>query len=144
MPKRFWKSRIVITTSWTGYYLPYLCEKWKWPLVSLTLIFSASYWPKFKSKDSFEILRTSRFQNWPSVLNLVKIWGSYCQKTNWKVFFGTPCSLSTSFSLFLMVCKRLISRICVNGGWGNVLNFPEKHGNLFNPLGYNYKCQESH
>ena len=40
--------------------------------------------------------------------------------------------------------RRLISRICVNGGWGNVLNFPEKHGNLFNPLGYNYKCQKSH
>ena len=41
-------------------------------------------------------------------------------------------------------CSRLISRICVNGGWGNVLNFPEKHGNLFHPLGYYYKCQKSH
>ena len=77
---RFWKSRIVITTTWTGYYLPYLCEKWIWPLVSLTLILSASYWPKFKSKVSFEILRTSRFQNWPYFSNLVKIWWRYFKK----------------------------------------------------------------
>ena len=50
--------------------------------MSLTLIFSASTWPNIKSKVSFEILRTSRFQNWPYFLNLVKIWGSYCQKQN--------------------------------------------------------------
>ena len=53
---------------------------------------SASTWPKLKIKDSFEILRTSRFQNCPSFLNLVKIWGSYCQKTNCIVFLWTPCS----------------------------------------------------
>ena len=40
-----------------------------------------------KSKDSFETLRTSRFQNWLYFLNLVKIWWRYCQKTNCQVFF---------------------------------------------------------
>ena len=67
------------------------CKNWKWPLVCSNPNISASTWPKLKIKVSFEILRTSRFQNWPSFLNLMKIWGSYCQKTNWKVFFGTPC-----------------------------------------------------
>ena len=33
------------------------CENWKWPLVSLTSIISASTWPNVKSKDSFEILK---------------------------------------------------------------------------------------
>ena len=37
--------------------------------------------PNSKSKVSFEILKTCRFKNWPYLLNLVKIWGSYCQKT---------------------------------------------------------------
>ena len=50
------------------------CENWKWPLVSLTSNISASTWPNFKSKDSFEILRTCSFQNWPYFL--VKIWGT--------------------------------------------------------------------
>ena len=67
------------------------CENWKWPLVSKSLNISASTWPKLKIKVSFEILRTSRFQNWPSFLNLMKIWGRYCQKTNWEVFSWTPC-----------------------------------------------------
>ena len=67
------------------------CENWKWPLLSLTSIFSASSWPNVKSKDSFEKLRTSRFQNWPSFLNLVKIWGSYCQNTKVQVFLWTQC-----------------------------------------------------
>ena len=62
-------------------FLTYSCEKWKWPLVWLRPNISASTWPKFKIKDSFEILRTSRFQNWPYFLNLVKIWWRYCQKT---------------------------------------------------------------
>ena len=53
----------------------------KGPLVSLTSNIPASTWPNIKSKDSFEILRTSKFQNWPYFLNLVKIWGSYCPKT---------------------------------------------------------------
>ena len=57
------------------------CENWKWPLVSLTSIFTASTWSIIKSRDSFEILRTCRFKNWPYFLNLVKIWGSYCQET---------------------------------------------------------------
>ena len=42
------------------------CENWKWPLVSLTSIFSASSAPNVKSKNSFEKLRMRRFQNWPS------------------------------------------------------------------------------
>ena len=64
------------------------CENWKWPLVSFTSIFSASSWPIVKSKVSFEILRMSRFQNWPSFLNFVKIWGSYCQNTKVLLFCG--------------------------------------------------------
>ena len=65
------------------------CEKLEWPLVSWTSIISASTWPKFKSKVSFEILRTSRFQNWPYFLNFVKIWLRYCQKQNWEIFRTT-------------------------------------------------------
>ena len=58
--------------------------------MSLTLIFSASTWPNIKSKVSFEILRSSRFQNFPYFLNSVKIWGSYCQKTkNWEILCYT-------------------------------------------------------
>ena len=49
--------------------------------MSLNSTFSASTWSNVKSKDSLEILRPSRFQNWPYFWNLVKIWGSYCQKT---------------------------------------------------------------
>ena len=49
--------------------------------MSVTSIFSASTWSNIKSGDSFEILRTSRFQNLPYFLNLDKIWGSYCKKT---------------------------------------------------------------
>ena len=93
------------------------CENWKWPLVSFTSIFSASSWPNVKSRVSFEILRTSRFQNWPSFLNLVKIWGSYCQKTNWKVFFGTPCntilSLPIKFSILKCGCTFALINIGV-------------------------------
>ena len=69
------------------------CENWKWPLVSLTSIFTASTWSIIKSRDSFEILRTCRFKNWPYFLNLVKIWGSYCQKTKKKKFWETPFRL---------------------------------------------------
>ena len=53
---------------------------------------SSSTWPKFKIKVSFKILRTSRFQNWPYFLDLVKIWWRYCQKTNCQVFLWTPCT----------------------------------------------------
>ena len=64
------------------------CENWKWPLVWLSPNISASTQPKFKIKDSFEILRTSRFQNWSYFLNLVKIWWKYWPKTNCCVFLG--------------------------------------------------------
>ena len=67
------------------------CENWKWPLVCLGPNISASTQPKYKIKDSFEILRTSRFQNWPYFLDLVKIWWRYCQKTNCIVFLWTRC-----------------------------------------------------
>ena len=53
------------------------CANWKRSLVSSTSIISASTWPKIKSKDSFEKLRTHRFWKWPYFLNLVKIWGGY-------------------------------------------------------------------
>ena len=59
--------------------------------MSLTSIFSASTWPNIKSKVSFEILRTSRFQNWPYFLNLLKIWGSYIlPKTKFPNFKDHP------------------------------------------------------
>ena len=38
--------------------------------------------PKFKIKDSFGIPMTSRFQNLPHILNLVKIWWRYWQNNN--------------------------------------------------------------
>ena len=60
-------------------------------LVSLTSIFSASTWPNVKSKVSFEILRTSRFQNdhpfwiwWRFEVVIAKI-----QK--WYFFLWTRC-----------------------------------------------------
>ena len=65
------------------------CENWKWPLVSLSSIFTASTWSIIKSRDSFEILRTCRFKNWPYFLNLVKIWGSYSQKQNFEILRTT-------------------------------------------------------
>ena len=67
------------------------CENWKWPLMCSNPNISASTWPKLKIKDSFEILRTSRFQNWPYFLNLVKIWWRYWQKTNCLLFLWTRC-----------------------------------------------------
>ena len=63
-------------------------KNWKWPLVCSNPNISASTWPKFKIKDSFEILRTSRIQNWPYFLNFVKIWWRYWQITNCGVFCG--------------------------------------------------------
>ena len=68
------------------------CENWKWPLVCSNLNISTSTWPKIKIKDSFEIVRTSRFQNWPYYLNLVKIWWRYWPKYKLGSFFlWTPC-----------------------------------------------------
>ena len=90
-PIEFWKSRSVILTDKTGKTHAQKCKNWKWPLLSLTSIISASTWPNFKSKVSFEILRTCSFQNWPYFLNLVKIWGSHGQNTNCKVFLWTRC-----------------------------------------------------
>ena len=81
--------------------------------MSLTLIFSASTWPNIKSKVSFEILRTSRFQNWPYFLNLVKIWGSYCQKQNFKILRTTlyfPWEATSSHLI-----ERLKNFFCIFG-----------------------------
>ena len=52
-------------------------------------VISASTWPNIKSKDSFEILRTSRFHNLPYFLNVVKIWRRYCLKMNSQFFLWT-------------------------------------------------------
>ena len=54
--------------------------------MSLTSNISAPTWPNIKSRDSFEILRTCSFQNWPYFLNLAKQELRYCQKTNFKFF----------------------------------------------------------
>ena len=88
---RFWRSKTLITIAEIWKFLTYSCEKWKWPLVWKNPNISASTWPKFKIKDSFEILRTGRFQNSPYFLNLVEIWWRYCPKTNCQVFLWTRC-----------------------------------------------------
>ena len=80
---------------------------WKWPLVCLNTNISASTWPKFKIKDSFEILRTSRFQNWPYFLNLVEIWWRYCPKTNCQVFLWTQCTRDFIFLCYLILTLSL-------------------------------------
>ena len=61
--------------------------------MSLTSIISTSTWPNIKSKDSFEILRTCSFQNWPYFFNFAKFELRNCQKTNFKLFLWTHCSL---------------------------------------------------
>ena len=63
------------------------CKNWKWPLVFSNPNISASTCPKLKIKDSFEILRTGRFQDCPYFLDFVKIWWRYCQKTKLCTFF---------------------------------------------------------
>ena len=88
--------------------IPYIfiinfCEKWKWPLVSLTSIFSASTWPNVKSKDSFEKLRTSRLQNWPSFLNMVKIWWRYgLRKKSVRILFSTSVCVAFGLQQFFV------------------------------------------
>ena len=108
---RFWRSRRVVTTVKTGYYLPYSCENCKWPLVCSTSIFSASTWPNFKSKVSFEILRTSRLQNWPYFLNLVKIWWIKRPKTNlchfiWPIVYEVDCFWEAVLLLHISKCMK--------------------------------------
>ena len=44
-----------------------------------------------KSKDSFEILRSSAFQNCPYFLSAMHFKGLKIPKTEWKQFCGTPC-----------------------------------------------------
>ena len=95
MTKSFFRtcSLLELTWTWSGpqaCQLAYLCENWKWPLVSLTSIISASTWSNVKSKDSFEILRTSRFQNWPYYW-----WwfdGDIAKKQNVNIFLWTQCT----------------------------------------------------
>ena len=65
-------QKLVFWSILTKYFL-----HWKWPPVYCTSIFSALTWPKTKSKDSFEKLRTSRFQNCPWLSDLIKIRLSY-------------------------------------------------------------------
>ena len=87
----FWKSRRMITTVKLNKIMWNSCEKLKWSLVCSCSYISASTWLKLKSKDSFEQLRASTFQNWPYFLNLVKIWWRYCQKQQQKkeIFWDT-------------------------------------------------------
>ena len=95
--------------------MTWICENWKWPLVCSNPNNSASTWQKFKIKDSFEILRTSRFQNWPYFLDLVKIWWRYCQKTNWKVFF-----VDTVYSWLCFENRKLNISFTTFTHWGEI------------------------
>ena len=61
--------------------LTWKCGNWKRPLLCSNTNISASTWPNIKSKVSFVILRTSRFQKWPYFLNLAKISFRYWPKT---------------------------------------------------------------
>ena len=91
--QRYWFLKILFwnySEKWLK--MTWKCENWKWPLVCSNLNISASTLPTFKIKDSYEILRTSRFQKCPSFLNLMKVWGNYRQNTNWHLFSWTPCS----------------------------------------------------
>ena len=83
-------------------------KNWKWPLVCSNPNISTSTWPKLKIKDSFEILRTSRFQNWPSFLNLVNILWRYWQKTNLELFVDT---------VYLIVLVLLLVMRKYDGFW---------------------------
>ena len=87
--ERYWYLNVFLNYSEKWLKIIKKCKNWKWPLVSWTSIISASTWPKFKIKVSFEILRTSRFQNWLYFLNFVKIWWRYCKKQNWEIFRTT-------------------------------------------------------
>ena len=107
--------------------------------MSLTSIFSASTWSNIKSKDSFEILRTSRFQNWPYFLNLVKIWGSYCQKTKKKKFLDPPFIIA----LYIMSAD-LYSNLTIGLGMKNYPKLtPHMHQSIqwFKSYGDLLQCQ---
>ena len=83
-----------VHSDFSCYYWEKTCKNirtCKWPLVPLTSNISVSTWPKIKCKNSFEKLRTCGFWNWPYFFNLIKIWGSYGQNTNWHVFLWTWC-----------------------------------------------------
>ena len=54
----------------------------EWYLVSLTSNISAKTWPNCTCWGCFEIVRTSRFQNWPWFLKLSKICRSNSAKQN--------------------------------------------------------------
>ena len=47
------------------------------------------------------------FWNWPYFLNLVKIWGSYGQNTNWQVFLLTRCTTLDNEKAHLRVHQEL-------------------------------------
>ena len=74
--------------------LTWKCENCKWPIPCSTSIFSGSTWPNVKSKVSFEILRTSRFQNCPYFWNLMKIWCRYWWNTKVELFCGHGVDLT--------------------------------------------------
>ena len=59
---RFWRSRRVVTTAETEYYIPYSFENWKWPMVSLTSIFSGKELKK-STLSIFSFKSVSRITN---------------------------------------------------------------------------------
>ena len=79
----------------------------------------ASIWPNIKSKVSFEILRTSRFQNWPYFLNLVKNWGNYFQKTKLGNFVLHPLCI-------LCIPEVIGTQLCMTKNAVNVTRYKEK------------------
>ena len=54
----------------------------EWDHISLTSNISAKTWSNCTSRDCFEIVRTSKFQNWPWWWKSSKIWGSNRAKQN--------------------------------------------------------------
>ena len=72
---------------------------------------SASTWPNIKSKDSFGKLRTSRFQNCPWFLELMKIWWSYWWITKVIVFCGHGVCLYYYYWYFVLFSTYSITII---------------------------------
>ena len=87
-----WDWRYQVSMVWQKIII--LLDK-KAPLVSLISIFFAYSWSNFKIRDSFEKLRTCRFQNCPWFWNLTKIWWRNWGKTrsNWVDWFWLYCSI---------------------------------------------------
>ena len=115
--QKYWKNWFFRDYFGKWLNITWKCENCKWPLVCSSPYISASTWPKIKSKDSFEKLRTSTFQNWPYFLNLVKIWWKYCQKQHKKKFSVTPFISShvrIIFSIYIGHKIKILSALCLS------------------------------